>query len=303
LSTFSEANDEAKRKLDVLPLPTVYAYHDQGVFFKQSRWKPRRIACTQTSDHQDAPGIDHVVKLCRDQTSAAALISEVVCHGILRTLGIATLEASLVFVSAAFKRSYHQGSSLGYVVLGDLHFGTVLRETFQPADLKTWDSGFRELLVDVSELIRIWAADCWIMNIDRDVFGNILLAPGKGGAWHIVAADQSDCFLGSGRLSDGSCFEQSAKQGPVSYLPKLKGILMDEGCAALREMVNRIRQAKTIVPEVVKLVPDAWWGFAGVSPKSVIECLLERAERIHVILQIDFWEGARNVTGGRLLGI
>jgi hypothetical protein len=74
-------------------LPVVYAYRDVGVLLEGTRWEPRRVSCTQTADHADAPGTEYVVKYRRPgRLGAAAVISEVVCHSLLRALQIRTLE-------------------------------------------------------------------------------------------------------------------------------------------------------------------------------------------------------------------
>ena len=281
-------------------LPTVYAYQDAGILVAGTRWEPRRVFCTRTANHRDAPGPLHVVKFRRtgDPVSTAASISEIVCHILLKALGIPTFTPALVRVSASLARQYARHPDIGYSIPAGLHFGTVYRPDVifvdpVPAPLLFW-----ERLAAPEELIAIWAADSWFMNLDRAVYGNMVLAPAAGDRWHLLAADQSDCFLGASALADGSCFERSGGHGAAGYLPLLERAILERGVEPLRRIAQRIEGAAGRLPAAVAAVPAAWWPEAHASPAAIVTCLTERARRIGAILQLERWEGLANATRG-----
>jgi len=78
-------------------LQTVYAYRDAGWMSEKTRWKPRRVFCTDLADHSDRPGVEHVVKFRQAAAGAAALVSEVLCTKLLRSVGylFSTLASSM----------------------------------------------------------------------------------------------------------------------------------------------------------------------------------------------------------------
>ncbi len=43
-------------------MKTVHAYRDNGWMSRLTRWKPRRVYCTDDANHRDEPGVEHVVK-------------------------------------------------------------------------------------------------------------------------------------------------------------------------------------------------------------------------------------------------
>ena len=106
---------------------------------------------------------------------AAALISEVVSHALLERPQLRTLSVALVHVNAAVARLYANRRLVDYEVLEGQHFGTVYRPDLEPADPRTWTPVFWESLANPAELAALWAADSWLMNLDRAVSGNILL--------------------------------------------------------------------------------------------------------------------------------
>lgn len=285
-------------------LPIVYAYQDGGVLVEGTRWEPRRVSCTRSARHSDRPGRLFVAKYRRgDRQSAAALIGEVVSLGILRALGIRTFEAAIVRASPSMSRHYARDPSISYAVPAGDHFGTLYRSDVVPAQMVDGSLSFREKLADARELIAIWAADSWLMNLDREVYGNLLLEPGAHRTWHLLAADQSDCFLGAGALADGSCFERSREHGAAAYLPQLEPTLLQLGSEPLGEIAARIENVAAQVHDAVAPVPEEWWLEANVSLEAVVHCLVERAEKIREILQIEHWEGMSDaVQGGFLLG-
>ncbi|MBI3910934.1 MAG: hypothetical protein HY320_08365 [Armatimonadetes bacterium] len=276
-------------------LPVVHAYADhRPVLDVKTRWEPRRVWCTRTADHADAPGQEYVVKFRRPGTGTAALISEVVCHALLQALGLPSLVAARVSVGERMARSYNDARTVDYEVLPGLHFGTAWRPDVQAGPPESW-----EQLADPEELVRIWAADCWLMTPDRRTYGNILLAdPDSMGRFHLIPADQSDCFLGSGSLQDGSYTGRSADHGAAPYLDLLERAFVERGCVALHDMARRIAGATAAVPTALKRVPDEWWAEAEVNQRDLAACLHERANRARIILEIEKWEGLGNATAG-----
>ena len=279
------------------PLPTVYAYLDEGIILEGTRWEPRRVFCTTQPEHADSPGYLFSLKYRRGAAGTAAAISEVVCHCLLRALGVDTLEAALIRVGSRMALSYAQASGIGYAVCQGLHFGTKLIPDPMPGPPEEAVWG---LLLDSAELIRIWAADCWLMNLDRAVYGNILMAADLQGRLRLLAADQSDCFLGSGALADGSCFLRSANFGPAPYVPllELERSIFEHGPGPLEDMAQRIRGAVGSLQQAVNAVPEEWWVDVCASPQDVVRCLAQRANRIHVILEIDKWREMSDATRG-----
>jgi hypothetical protein len=236
--------------------------------------------------------------------SAAALISEVVSHRILQALQVRTFEAARVRVSAAMARHYARDATIGYQIPAGDHFGTVYRPDVVFADPGRGAAFSWEILADPTELIGIWLADSWLMNLDRAVYGNLVLEPGPPGQWHLIAADQSDCFLGASALADGSYFQRSRQHGPAAYLPLLERAFSEGGVQTLREIVERVEQtAATVIGEAVARVPDTWWREARITSGAVVQCLQERAQRIRNIVQIEHWEGLSGaIRGGFLFG-
>lgn len=282
-------------------LPIIYAYRDDGsVLGVPTRWKPRRVFCTNQPDHSDAPGIRYVVKYRRGEAaSAAACISEVVCYFLLRELGIRTLDAALARVSPEMARSYHKTENLGYNVDIGVHFCTLFREDSESGPPPLW-----EILADPEELIAIWVADCWLMNLDRATEGNTRLVLGAGGRFHLLAADQSDCFLGSVSFADGSCFDRSKDFYSAPFPDKndfVQRTVLDIGCERLHTTIQAISQVKSRLAGVMQLVPAGWWRQANIAPDAVVGCLTERADRMKTIVDIGRWEELRRVANSENL--
>jgi hypothetical protein len=285
-------------------LPVVYAKGDGGLLLRGTRWEPRRVLCTQRADWSGAP-LEYVVKYRRSgPVSAAALISEAVSHALLERLQLRTLSAALVEVNAAVARLYAELHLVNYEVLERLHFGTAYRPDLEPADPRTWTPAFWESLADPTELVALWAADSWLMNLDRTVSGNILLEVDRRGQVYLIAADQSDCFLGAGALADGSFLTRSHGHGAAPYLPFLERTFLQLGVEPLRHVIQRIQGMGAALPQVVSVVPEGWWRQANVAPQAVIDCLTERAARIEQVVEQEKWEGIADVIrGGRPLDL
>jgi len=285
-------------------LPLVDATSDGGLLLKGTRWEPRRVLCTRRVDPSGML-IEYIVKYHRPgPVGAAAVISEVVCHALLRGLQLGTLEAALVMVSRACARLYGEKALTEYEVQEGAHFGTIYRPDVEPADPRVWSSTFAENLADPTGMVALWAADSWLMNLDRVVLGNILMEVDLQGKVHLIAADQSDCFLGANSLADGSCFARSAQHGAAPYLPLVEQVLVQGGTRRLRATVDRVEGMEDDVQRAVQLVPADWWRQASISPWAVADCLLGRANRLGRIVELAQWEEvSRAIEGGQRIDL
>jgi hypothetical protein len=153
-------------------------------------------------------------------------------------------------------------------------------------------------MADPQELIAIWVADCWLMNLDREVEGNTRLIASADGKFHLLAADQSDCFLGSCSVADGSFLPRSKNQGAVAFPDKQNFVdraVLEFGCNRLHATLDAISQVKGHLAGVMGLVPAAWWSQAGIAPDTIIQCLVERANRMRAIVNVERLEGISRV--------
>jgi hypothetical protein len=275
------------------PLLTVSAHKDDGsIIMVPTRWSPRKVLCKEISAHGSASERLYAVKYRRsgNPASHAAAISEVVCHALLRMVGLRTLDAVLVEISPELARAYQQSGTLDFTIDNGLHFGTRLRLDFMPMDFAPGPDVLWTLLARPEELVSIWAADSWLMNLDRGLYGNILMEPDHE-AWHLIPADQSDCLLGAMSFADGSYLLRSRSHASAPYLPMLERALFEKGPQPLQRMVGLIRQAANNLPEVMARVPPQWWEKAGVKPDDLMACLRQRADRIRALVELAKWEG------------
>ena len=290
------------------PLPLVYAHRDDQAIIEGTRWEPRKVFCTKTQISSNEHGIRYAVKFrrgCRE--SAAANISELVASTLLREMNIKTFDVALVSVSNEFAYSYNKKGNLGYNVDAGIHYGTVFNIDIDPGPPILWEE-----MAAPQELIELWVADSWLMNIDREVHGNIAMIQ-NGGAFHLLAADQSDCFLGSGRFAGGSCFRECQKHGSAKYDGIFKFVdraVGDYGCSRLhytlsqiQEAVRSVQKAAPKVVEAVCLVPQDWWKQAQIAPHDVVSCLTERANSMRRIVDVDRMEGMHRAIQQHLRGL
>ena len=254
--------------------------------------------CTEREDHVDAPGTEYVVKFRQGSRGAAALISEVVCGCLFDIAETRVPEPALVTVSASLARSYTTSTLLHYRVEPGMHFGTKFITDAQPGYLTSF-----EQLSDPQQLVDLWVLDSWVMNIDRTDFGNVLLRPDGRGHWHIVAADQSDCFCGSGRLCDGTV--AYTREGAAALYGFLEAaVVAVGGKRAVRKSIDRVRLAAQYLESAIARVPSVWWNEAGVDPGSVGAGLESRARGIEEIVKLSRWEGISDAgSGGTVLNL
>jgi hypothetical protein len=283
-------------------LPIVYAYEDRGpVLTQPTRWNPRRVRCTSLADHSDAPGKHYVVKFRRGRPGAAALISEVICWRLMKAMGLRTLDPALVALNPQLAGEYHGMGLIDEPTDDGTHFGTEWAPESESGPLAE-----SQQLADAGELIRMWAADSWVMNLDRENEGNYrLVEPDAQGRFHLVAVDHSDCFLGSSSMLEPGFTDRSCRQGCVAYPRLLEPILAEDQGRLLGEAANAIRNcAESVLEEAAGLVPGEWWAQAGLRPRILEDALRERAARIEEILQVEHWRGVARATGqGRLLDV
>jgi hypothetical protein len=212
-------------------------------------------------------------------------------------MGLRTLKPAIVLVGQTLSDGYSEIDDIDNQVPVGEHFGTAYEE-WMPVDGKSVPIG---LLSRPSDLVDIWVADCILLNVDREVFGNILLEP-VSGKWRAVPADQSDCFGGSSNLASGAFLQISTQTRSVAGLPAVERIILDGGTKPLHDMVKRAQMATHSLPSVIATVPQYWWSQAGVNSKDVEHCIRDRIDRLSSIIDIDYWEGMANaVTGGTIL--
>ena len=271
-----------------------------GPMSELSRWRPRKVYCTGKEDHSDEPGELHVVKFRQAQPGAAALVCEVVCHGLLEAAGIATLDARLVHVSAAYGKSCEQKPEIPYKVVVGLHFGTVLRTDVENGPPLSIDD-----LADPQELLDIWVLDSWLANVDREIEGNLLLSLGENGKFHLIAADQSDCLCGSETLCSGGWSQAMRSRGAASTVPFWnRAVYHCGGGKALRKALDRADKAAKKLDAALSRVPEAWWHEAHLDADSIRTELDRRYRRLEEIIELKQWEGLKNATqGGKLLDL
>jgi hypothetical protein len=263
-----------------------------------TRWKPRRVFCTTQADHADKPGIEYVVKFRQDKAGTAALISEIIGTRLLAAGGVRVLDSRLVLASDEFASSYQGKNDVSYLVSAGLHYGTILRQ-----DVENGPPLRREDLAEPCDLLAIWAFDSWLCTTDRKSEGNLLLVPASARQFHLIAADQSDCFGGAGRFADGSWKQVLTERGAAESVSFWQGVVFDcGGASALRDAAEKVGQAARKLEDVLAEIPPDWWKTAQLEPKEVKEALDRRQRRLTEILDIQQWEGlAHDTQGGQLL--
>ena len=239
-----------------------------------------------------------MVKFRQGAVGTAALISEVICSSLLVAGGVPTLEGALVAVNGAFAASYATKPEIPYAIREGLHYGTVLRLDVENGPPLRIDD-----LAEPAELVDLWVFDSWLCNIDRELDGNTLLTPIVGGRFGLIAADQSDCLGGSGRLADGTWTKVLEKEVPAPSIEICQRAIFDSGGAdALRRAVAKICRATDRLDEAIASVPPDWWLEANTHPEAIREALEVRSRRMEPILNILLWEGLTDdIQGGHLL--
>lgn len=264
----------------------VHAYRDDGPMAGVTRWKPRRVYCTNDQNHTDPPGQLLVVKFLQGQPGAAALISEVVATNLLRFADFPTLDPFIVRVSDGYAQSCNASSDYPYLVVTGLHFGTLHRADVEAGPPLGYDD-----LAKPSEVVDLWVADTWLSNIDRDVDGNTLLKLTSSQKFRVIASDQSDCFCGAAVF----CSEQmegrmSTSRRAPSIQCLIEVLYRNGGPGLIRSAIQRVRSCVPRINEALNLVPREWWNISRIDPNRVRSALENRAGRLGQILDPDQWE-------------
>jgi hypothetical protein len=142
---------------------------------------------------------------------------------------------------------------------------------------------------DLQQIIDLWVSDTLVGNIDRTVFGNVLMVPRGKNKFIFIAADQSDCFCGSGPFSDGT-WQERLRVRPSSdcvYIPDAIGA--GGGARVVRTSIEKTRLALTRISVGFEDVPRAWWEAAQVEPNSIERELWRRHEALPEILRLREW--------------
>jgi hypothetical protein len=258
-----------------------------------SRWRPRRVFCTERADHADRPGTLHVAKFRQGPVGTAALICEVVCGHLLQAGGLRVLERRLVSVSVGFALAFNVNPDRPYEIDPGLHFGTVLRtDVVDGPPLNLAD------LADPQELLDIWAFDSLFCTTDRTVTGNLLLEYDGAGKAHLIAADQSDGFGGAGRFADGSWRTVLNASKAAETVPFYQAAILHCGAQGLEQAIAKVQQAMNQVDAALQEVPPAWWPQGHIDPQEVRDGLDRRSRRLNDILNLKTWQGLGDDTQG-----
>ena len=227
-------------------------------------------------------------------------ISEFISVGVMMHIGFRCLEPALIYSSKEFSTSCAYDFSFGYTISEGYHYGTIFRDDLMPGPAKE-----RNQLADETEILQLWVLDCWLMNRDRDTYGNVLLAPAPKGKWFLVAADHSDCFMGADYFCSGRCFEQAAEFRAVKYLDFFEAVVYDKGVTPIKETIAAVVRCADELSSITQHVPPQWWDEAGIGPDALERCLINRANNIEVFCDLGKWEGIANaISGGQqILGM
>jgi hypothetical protein len=141
------------------------------------------------------------------------------------------------------------------------------------------------------EIVLLWAADTWVGNIDRERNGNTLLQYAGGAKFHVIAADQSDCFGGTANFCSETFPSRFLKQGRASAPGVLAGaIAAAGGRSAVAEAIRRVQGVAMEVTGLISTVPSSWWSQAKIQPGAVLSALRTRAESLPAIIKPADWE-------------
>jgi hypothetical protein len=267
------------------PLPRVFAYRDYEPTIELARWAPRKVYCTERADHADQPGVLFVVKFCQGRQGAAAMVSEVVCRTLLLCGGLRVLDAVTVFASADFSASWNANSSRPYPIASGLYFGTRYRD-----DVESGPPTRVNMVHNVGEIVDLWAFDSWFCNLDRNTEGNVLLQPsGDGQTFRLIAADQSDCFCGSGAFSSQEWrLRMGARPNSEGFFVA-DAIGLSGGRRRVRSAIQKVSVAFEHLDEAFDNVPTEWWTASGIDPGHIRIELQNRLDRLAQILRVDQW--------------
>ena len=134
-------------------------------------------------------------------------------------------------------------------------------------------------LADPQELLDLWAFDSWLCYIDRVAEGNILLTLGEAAKFHLIAADQSDCFGGAARFASGE-WKQILETKDAQCVEFLDRAILDVGGAtALEKSAKKVRTAAGHTRQAISSVPREWWDEAKIDRMELERVIQNRSDR------------------------
>jgi hypothetical protein len=166
------------------------------------------------------------------------------------------------------------------------HFGTALE-----TDVESGPPIAIDQLSEPEDLVLLWVADTWLGNIDRANEGNILLQHAGGGKFHVIAADQSDCFGGTTEFISRHFPINFRKLGKANA-PKIlaSAIWRAGGKKPILRAIEKAIDTVSTIPEILASVPEEWWHGASVDPGALEKALVARSEDLDSIIQPRMWE-------------
>ena len=212
------------------------------------------------------------------------MISEVVCRRLFEAAGILVLDAVIVDASESFARSWNKVEMPFRIEAGE-YFGTLYLEDVLAGPASDADS-----LNDLREIVLIWVVDALVCNLDRNVWGNVLLKPlGRSGKLRLIAADQSDCFCGSGVFADGSWRTRMQRERAIGPKLLIEAVAATGGQAGILKAIEVTAQALQAIGSAFDQVPADWWAKASIGPGEIEEVLSNRIRALPNLLDIEKW--------------
>jgi hypothetical protein len=165
------------------------------------------------------------------------------------------------------------------------YFGTLYLE-----DVLTGPASEADSLDDLREIVLIWVVDALVCNLDRNVWGNVLLKPvGRSGKLRLIAADQSDCFCGSGVFADGSWRTRMQQQPAIGPALLIEAVAATGGQVGIHRAIEITARALKGIAPAFDQVPAAWWARASINPDQIEEVLSNRLRALPNLLDIEKW--------------
>ncbi len=281
-------------------LTTVHAEEDLRSMSDLTRLKPRLVLCKlPASGEAEPPSSPHVVKYRQSElgkSGICALISEVIGTALLRAADIPCVEPRFVVAAPEFADRCNRKGGIPYSILPGVHFATpYIRGEAGPVIKLV-------RLASPQQIVDLWVLDCWLSTNDRRNDGNSLLVPITGEKTDLYAVDQSDCFGGPQRLSDGSWIAVMRGNSRTEDAGCLsQAVFSCGGPSSIEQGLLRVDAARPHLDEAVSEVPRDWWQETGVDPAQVMEELDRRFRSLRTIVDPASWPDPKNLSGGALL--
>lgn len=214
----------------------------------------------------------------------AAMISEVVCRVLFETVGLFVLDAVLVHASQSFADSWN-GIAMPFKIDPGEYFGTLYMEDVIPGPAT--DFGDVE---DPREIVQIWVVDALICNLDRNLWGNVLLKLGtRTQRYRLIPADQSDCFCGSTVFADGSWRSRMERQPAVGIELLTEAVAASGGASGIQVAIEKAEAAISQLGKAFDQVPGSWWAKTSIKPEEIEAALWHRARALPNLLSVEKW--------------